>query len=250
MSTPDDLRDLYELYALGVLEEPERRRIEEALQSGSAEAIERLRQAIENNAILTASAPLLEPPPGLRKRVLAGVGIEQWWWGWIGALAAAAAGLLVAAFYLGNQVSQRESELAEARSQAERLIAQSARTNAELARLRHVLSFLNAPETRLVTFGPKDPKPPRGRLLVNPASGVLLIASNLPPAPAGRIYEMWLIPKSGKPIAAGLFQSDEAGNAVHLREGAVSAGAAVAVTLEPEAGSAQPTSTPLFVAGL
>ncbi|MBL8222688.1 MAG: anti-sigma factor [Bryobacterales bacterium] len=112
-----------------------------------------------------------------------------------------------------------------------------------------MLQFLEAAETRVVSFGPEEQKP-RGRVLLNSRRGVLLIASNLPPAPAGRIYEMWIIPKAtGVPRAAGLFQTTASGTALHLQEGTVAADSIVAVTMEPEAGSNQPTSTPLFAAG-
>jgi anti-sigma-K factor RskA len=76
------------------------------------------------------------------------------------------------------------------------------------------------------------------------------VASNLPPAPLGRIYEMWMLPKAGKPVPAGLFQSQEDGSAMHIRSGAVDLAAtgAVAVTLEAERGADQPTTQPLIVA--
>jgi anti-sigma-K factor RskA len=81
---------------------------------------------------------------------------------------------------------------------------------------------------------------------------VLFIASNLPRTPAGKIYEMWLIPKGAKPVPAGLFQSQDDGEAMHVRTGTVDVAstAAVAVTLENEAGADQPTTTPLIVAAL
>jgi anti-sigma-K factor RskA len=250
MSEQDDLRDLYELYALGVLEEPERSQIEAALRAGDLQAKERLRKAMESNAMLLAATPLVDPPKRLRGRVMATVGVSDRNWGWLGILATAAAGLLIATFYLGSQSRHQEQELATLRSEMQMVLQQSAKTNTELARTRHVLDFLNAAETRLVTFGPKDPTPPRGKVLLHPGRGVLLIAANLPPAPAGKLYEMWIIPKGGQPVPAGLFQSDDTGNSLHLKEGAVAIDSAIAVTLEPEAGSAQPTSTPLFVATL
>jgi anti-sigma-K factor RskA len=216
----DDPRDLYELYALGILEEPERSQIEEAIRSGDPEARKRLREAMRNNAAILAGTELVDPPQRLRR------------------------------VFLGSRWNQQARELAAARSEVQRLLREAAATNAELAQARHVLRFLEAAETRVVSFGPEDPKP-RGRVLLNPGRGVLLIASNLPPAPAGRIYEMWIIPKGAgaRPRAAGLFQTTAAGNALHLQEGAVSADSIVAVTLEPEAGSEQPTTTPLFAAG-
>ena len=61
---------------------------------------------------------------------------------------------------------------------------------------------------------------------------------------------MWLIPKGGAPRPAGLFQSTDAGSAVHVLSGPIDTAAlgAVAVTVEPEAGSPAPTSQPLITA--
>jgi anti-sigma-K factor RskA len=87
-------------------------------------------------------------------------------------------------------------------------------------------------------------------VFLNPTQGVLLIASNLPPAPLGKLYEMWVIPKTGKPVAAGMFQSQSDGSAMHVRLGAVDLAATgvIAVTVENEAGVDQPTTTPVIAA--
>jgi anti-sigma-K factor RskA len=63
---------------------------------------------------------------------------------------------------------------------------------------------------------------------------------------------MWIIPKGGAPLPAGLFQSQSDGTAMYLRKGAVDIAStgAIAVTLEPEAGSQAPTTQPLIVAAL
>jgi anti-sigma-K factor RskA len=63
---------------------------------------------------------------------------------------------------------------------------------------------------------------------------------------------MWVIPKSGKPASAGLFQSGSDGSAMHMRSGPVDVAAtgAVAVTVENEGGVEQPTSQPVIVAAL
>jgi anti-sigma-K factor RskA len=89
-------------------------------------------------------------------------------------------------------------------------------------------------------------------VFVNPSRGVLLIASNLPRTPADKIYEMWIIPKAAKPVPAGLFQSQDDGNAMHVQPGMVdvSSTAAIAVTVENQAGADQPTTQPLIVAPL
>ena len=71
-------------------------------------------------------------------------------------------------------------------------------------------------------------------------------------SPAGQTYELWIIPKGGSPKPSGLFQSDARGSAMYLSPAPVdmSTLGAVAVTLEPEAGSAAPTSTPIIVAAM
>ncbi|MBI3209844.1 MAG: anti-sigma factor [Candidatus Solibacter usitatus] len=250
MSQPDNIRDLYELYALGLLEEPELSQVEEELRSGSTEARARLRNAMENNAIILANVPVVEPGKGLRARVIGSVGAPAANRHWMWVMGTVAAGLLIGVIYLGTVNSQKETQLAEVRGQMQSVLSQSAVANAELRKARQVLSFLNSAETKVVTFGPKDPKPPRGRVLLHPNRGVVLIASNLPPAPAGKIYEMWVIRKGRNPVPAGLFQTDADGNGIHIQEGTVTADVLVAVTLEPESGSAQPTTTPLFAAGL
>ena len=110
-------------------------------------------------------------------------------------------------------------------------------------------TFLNQPETRQVNFGQGQPAPPRGNFFLNPRLGVLLIASNLPALPAGKAYEMWLIPKGGTPRPAGLFQSGPQGTAIHILPGALDPNVTLAVTVEPESGSPAPTSNILFAAG-
>lgn len=251
MSEQDnDLRDLSELYAIGLLEEPELSRFEEALKSGSEEAQRLLKAAMETNAIVMSNVPLVEPPARLRRKVMAAVGAPERQWSAMLAWAGLAASLAVGVFYFRGQEQARSSEIAQLRDQMEQVRRAAARTETELRQAQHVLEFLNAPETRMVTFGPADPKPPRGRVLLNPTRGVLLIASNLPAAPAGKIYEMWVIPKGGAPVPAGLFQSDAAGNALHLQPGAVPAGATVAVTVEPASGSQTPTMPIVFAATL
>lgn len=237
-----EMRDLYELYALGVLEPEERAEIDEHLGTGCEVCRAGILAARTTNAAILLMPAEVEPPKRLRRRVLAGLGVERNNWVWTAGWAAAAASLLIATLWYSTQAQRMRSELTVAR----RELGQSA---GELTRLQAVMEFLNSPDTRQVTFGKGTVQPPRGTILVNPTSGVLLIASNLPPLPSGKTYEMWLIPKGGAPRPAGLFHSDERGSAIHLERGPVDpATAAVAVSVEPESGSAAPTTTPIVVA--
>jgi hypothetical protein len=239
----EELRDEYELYALGISDDAERAELERHLQSGCPNCSTGVKRALALNAWMMQLPADVEPPRNLRKRVLGSVGVETKNWGLISAWAAVIAGLLAAVFWLGVQDRDRAAGLAQARQQL-------LNSQAELSQVRQALVMLNEPETRQVVFGEGKPQPPRGRVFVNARRGVLLFASNLPQPAAGKTYELWVIPKSGAPTPAGLFQSDAAGNALYLSRVPVDIQqtGAVAVTLEPAAGSPGPTSTPVIVA--
>ena len=243
MNSCQDFHDDFELYALGALDPEEKAEIDAHLRTGCVTCEAALKSALATNAMLMGMAPDVVPPARLKRRVLSGVGVQRMSWSWLAALAAAC--MLVVALWLSVQERSRASELALARHT---LIQVSAQRD----RLLQAVSFLDDPTTLPVNFGKDQPLPPHGNVFVNSKLGVLLIASNLRPAQAGKTYEMWVIPKGGAPRPAGLFQSEGAGTAMHILSGPVDIAilGAVAVTLEPEAGSAGPTSTPIIVAKL
>jgi len=240
--TCDELRDEFELYALGVADEPEKDAIREHLGRDCEVCMARVKEARRLATRLGGMASPAAPSPRLRRRILASVGVERntSWWGLVAT--AAAALCLVAAFYFSGRQRDVSDQLEQARRQVRV-------QTIELARLNEAFSILNAPGTTVGSFGEGLPK---GKVFVNSSKGVLLIASNLPPATAGKRYEMWVIPKGGKPVRAGMFQSETDGTAMHIQPGPVDATTlgAVAVTLENEAGADQPTSTPLIVAAI
>ena len=238
--TCNDLRDSYELYSLGLLEGEERREVEAHLARNCAVCQKYLKDALGVNALMLSQVQEVVPPSRLRRRVLASVGRERSGWTWVAALAAACS--LIVALWLSLAKHTADRELANARVTLQQTLA-------ERDRLEQAFTFLNQPETRQVNFGQGQPAPPRGNFFLNPRMGVLLIASNLPALPAGKAYEMWVIPKGGAPRPAGLFQSGAQGTAMHILTGAVDSNATLAVTIEPEAGSPAPTSNVLFSAG-
>lgn len=241
--THEELQGEYELYAMGVAEEPARGEISAHLDRGCEVCIGEVKRARQLAAVIGASSPQASPSPTLRRRILAAAGVEQRGFGlapWFGLLAALC---LVAAFYYGARERSYIDESGKLR-------AQLRRQDIELTRLTEILGVLNGPDTREVNFGAG----PKGRVFVNPRSGVVLMATNLPSAPAGKAYEMWTIPKGAgaKPAPAGLFQPQPDGTATHLLTGPVDMTnlGAIAVTLEDASGAAQPTSTPLIVAAM
>lgn len=229
----DELREHYDLYALEIAEEPERSEIRAHLERGCEVCMAGVGSSLQTVALVGASAPSAEPPARLRRRILASVGGERRTPAWIAAwgMAGAAIALLLALIFV---LRDRQHYVNEA------------------VRSREALAILYGPSTVEASFGGSQPLPPRGRVFVNPSQGVLLIASNLPPAPVDKTYEMWLIPKGAKPVPAGLFQSKMDGLALHVHPGTVDvmSTAAVAVTVENEASALQPTTTPFIVAAL
>ena len=64
--------------------------------------------------------------------------------------------------------------------------------------------------------------------------------------PDGKVYEAWYIAADGtKP--AGTFTPSSSGTTWHVLDGAMHAGDSVGVTIEPEGGSATPTTDPVIV---
>jgi anti-sigma-K factor RskA len=242
--THEELKELYELYALGVLDGEEKTELEQHLATKCPQCEAGLRSALRFTSLFATLPESVEPSRGLRRRVLAGVGLEPKANRlWLGALAALSACLLIGVVVLGMDNTRRKDELSSVQTQLRQ-------ASNDRSRIEEVLRFLNEPETEQVVFGKGQVQPPRGRIFVNPR-GVALIAANLPPAPTGKIYEMWVVPKTGAPIPAGLFQSDAQGNALYLRTSPVdlSTTKAIAVSVEPAAGSQTPT-TVVFAAGL
>jgi anti-sigma-K factor RskA len=82
-------------------------------------------------------------------------------------------------------------------------------------------------------------------LMVNADRTAELHVSGLSAAPSGKTYEAWVIPAHRSPRPAGLFPGGK-DTTLHLR-GTVPNNAVVAVTVEPDGGSRQPTTKPFFV---
>lgn len=254
--THEELGEMYELYALGVLTPDEKWEIDEHLERGCPECGAGVRRAMESNAMFATLPEQVNPPKHLRKRVLASIGAQRATSGWTSVWAIAAACLMIALVIVGlkttGDLDEARRQLRASNEQREEARRELLSIRSQLAKVQEALQFLNEPETVQATFGGGPALPPRGRIFVNASRGVLLIASHLPPAPAGKTYEMWVIPKKGNPVPAGLFQSDAQGNAMHLLAGPVNRAqtAAIAVTVEPEAGSPAPTTKPFIVAPL
>ncbi len=222
----NELCDHYERYVIGVAGEPERSEIRAHLNRQCAVCTDGIKRAREVVARVAGTA-------GTH------AGVEQRRFGWTLFLALALALALFAAVYFGGRERDLANEMARVRDQSNRLTV-------ELTRVNQAFAILTGADTTITPFAEGQSKA-KGKVYVSPSHGVLLIAGDLPPAPPGKAYEMWIV-RDGKAKAAGMFQSAPDGSAMHMQRNTVANNDAVAVTMENEAGADQPTSTPLFAA--
>ncbi|MGH3496470.1 MAG: anti-sigma factor [Nocardioidaceae bacterium] len=73
----------------------------------------------------------------------------------------------------------------------------------------------------------------------------LVAADGLPALPPGRQYQMWQITDAGKAISLGLMSHQSAGSSSARVLTGVNGAAEIAITVEPDGGSLQPTTAPV-----
>ena len=72
--TCEELKEMYELYAMGVSDEPERGEIASHLSEGCAACTTGVKHAVELVSMYGAMTPVVEPPARLRARIVASAG--------------------------------------------------------------------------------------------------------------------------------------------------------------------------------
>jgi anti-sigma-K factor RskA len=171
-----------------------------------------------------------------------------------GAMAAAllVAALAVASALLWNRTNEYRAELIRLSENANRSRAEASRqteaaaerARVEADRAREVREMLAAPGARLIRLAGTESAPrARASVVYDSASGrALLLASELPPPPAGKAYQLWYI-AGGPPQPGGTFTPDGQGGSV-MRDQAPPEGrnaSLFVVTLEPAGGVQAPT---------
>lgn len=216
---PDDLHELSALYALDVLDAPERARFEAHLAGCArcSDELESLRSAATSLAFLEDGAP---PPPELRERILSAARDEgqnvvllrpRRSWA-VSAAAAVAVAASAAAVGFGIWAATLHHSLATERA---------------------ATRVLRDPLARHIPL-----QGARGELVVAP-SGEAVLNVGLPKPPHGNTYEAWVADPEVRP--AGTFDGGTTALKVHVRRGAQ-----VMVTLEPSGGTSAPSRKPLL----
>jgi len=227
-------------YALGAVGPEERAGFEAHLAECAAcrSDVQSYREVV---GLLALAAPAAAPAPALRDRVLAearrvrSIGRPPAW-PWL----AAAASLVLALAAGYGYWSARADGIAL------RSVLDSTRARLDSAN-QLVTAILDS------TVGTADlaatGKPPSMRLFWNRARNVVVVAAfDLPPAPAGRTYQLWAIKKGQAPVSLGTFNTAPGGRAVvTLRMPGGFKPDLSAVTEEPAGGSPQPTQQPFLV---
>lgn len=145
---------------------------------------------------------------------------------------------------LESQLTRQQEEASLFKTQ---LVQQQQETNAlssQLTVAHDTIATLTAPEVKTITLAGSEKNPESwGKFFLDSTKPkALFYAYNLPPIPAGKTYQLWII--KDKPLSAGIFLIDSNGNAFfELQELPPDAEKirAVAVTLEPAGGLPQPS---------
>jgi anti-sigma-K factor RskA len=256
LSSHDQFPELYESYALGVLDAEDCTALEKHLAEGCASCaaeIEKARWLVSQLAYL---APQSNPPAALRRKILevAGLAPQPRRSAWIPAWAwAGAAALILLTLFSAYQARKLQQELAELKARSDAQLQVRAKLAAERDFNQRAVTILSAQDTRQLSLKAAGrPELPVIHAYWNDKQGLLLSAQKVSGPAADRAFQLWVVPKKGAPISAGVFRPDAQGGVlmVTMPQTVIDAAAALAITDEPSSGSPQPTTKPIWVGPL
>ena len=171
----------------------------------------------------------------------------------ITALAASLAfvALIISLVMLWNRYNTARNELARVSTRLSEVQAEAARERAVREREREVIELIAARDAQVATLaGTEMAQTARAKFVFDRKSGrAMLMTYDLPPAPAGKEYQLWFIEEGKSPMPGSVFTTDVSGHA-EMREQVPVEGrnaTVFAVTLEPAGGTNAPTSKPYLV---
>ncbi len=263
----DELREQAAAYVLGALTQAER----EAFEAHAATCVECKAEVQSLSSVaegLAHAVPQHEPSSLLRARVLAsvsgtsataapgtpGVASARVFAPWLATAASLALAVALGGYAatLRGRVGVLELRLHDATqraSESERQIADLRRT---AAAAQSQVAVLAAPDlVRIDLAGQLRAPQASARAFWSRSRGLVFTASNLPPPPAGRTYQLWILTAHPAPISAGLFKPDPQGRVAEVFETPpdLPKPTGMAVTMEPDGGAPSPTGEK-YVVGL
>jgi anti-sigma-K factor RskA len=241
----------FDLYALGALDGDEKRAFESHVTT-CATCSAQLAKAQGRMALLALAAPQVRPSPGVKEQLMRQiVGSSTGrggtlrvmpskepgtFAGWMWALVPLAGGFACAIVFGWLHIMQLDKQI-------EALDNRVQEQNTQIVSEQSMIEVLAAKDTVVVSLAEQKQQPQgTARVLYNSRRGMLVYNGTLPQAPPDKCYQLWLVPTSGAPISAGVFESPN-GATDHMIV-TVPAGMtakAFAVTLEPRGGMPAPT---------
>jgi len=256
MGVDHPLGDLADLYALGALTPAERAEFEAHLAVCAACASE-VRALVPMVAGLAAATTGPVPSADVRRRMMAKVSRSQpspsySRSGWF----AAAASIIFATVFgtsalrMRDRVTTLEGQLRDATVRAEANEQRVADLRRSADGVVSMLNVMLAPDVARVELAGQPAAPSASaRAFWSRQRGLVINAANLPPLPAGRTYQLWVLTANPAPISAGLLRPDSGGRASAMFNTPVDIPqpTAMAVTIEPEGGVPSPTGDKYLV---
>lgn len=260
MSACDQFRELYEAYALGSLDSEERAAFEAHLATNCPACTRAVEEARGLVAQLAYLAPEASPSAAVKRRILDSVRAAKVptatparflpGWAWAGVAA-----LLVATVVSTWEARREATALRKLHEQFAAMEKERKELVERIDQARRTEAILLDPASRQVALAAKAPDLPGVRAYWSDKLGIVLTGAKVPAPHGNRTLQLWLVPKApgAKPISAGIFRPDPQGNLTLLvtdPPAAIAATAALAISDEPEGGSPQPTTTPIWVGAL
>lgn len=253
----EDFSEMLELEALGVLDQAQSEALRRHLEECDVCRAE-LRELRDTAAMLAHLAPPIAPAKEMRTRILERVrrsrlspvessALEKaitaspprsFWLKW-GPVAASLVVIICLALLL--TLWREKQRLSAELAQVERTERQ---LRTELDRERELRALLAAPQTRIIELEGTQVAPhARAKLAYDARTGrAILFATNLPPTPAGKAYQLWFIMSSGEAMPGDVFKAEKGDIETSFFLPPIARNAkAFALTLEPAQGTRVPT---------
>ena len=206
--------------------------------------------------------PQVDPPSALRARVLESIATRPvvktrtvsptLWRLATAASLALAGGLSLYTWQLRGRITTLEDELRDTRARANAADQRMANAVRTADGALSTVAVLTAPDVARVDLAGQAAAPrASARAFWSRSRGMVFTASNLPPLPAGKTYQLWVVTRQG-PLSAGLLTPDAQGSANETIKTPtdIPQPVAMAVTIEPLGGSPGPTGERYLVGAL